>query len=669
MKKITLLILLLFFSHAGFSQWSENFDAAPAAPAAGGVWTLPSGDWNIFDNGVGTNNWRLNTAAFPAFSGANAAFINSQNIGQGNTSIDYLATPLKAIPANAQLRFQTRMTVAGNQGTIYEIRAAAAGSDPALAASYSTLIATFSEDDLSVPSSITTYLEKVVPLPASLGASAYIAFVKIYTQPTANLGGDRWLVDDVRVVQKCLDPTTLTATNIGLTSATLGWANPSGSTQWEIEIMPFTATPTGTGVLINQRPFTATQITVGNAFGAALLPGTQYKFRVRSVCTGNVTSDWSPTFAFATSLPGLTCASAIVIGSTPYSTTDNTANYADDYDVSQPAGCAEGAINYMTGNDVFYTYTPTVSGNINIKMTPTGNRTAIFVYQGCANVGVACLAGVGNTGNTVREIPSLAVTAGVEYIFVISSAAAPQTFAYTLVIQTLNCAPPTGLSATGTGPNSANLSWDTGVASSWEVFVQTAGSQVPTGAGTTTTVNSNYSVTTLTGGAGLVLGTPYQYWVRADCGNGTFSPWTGPYLFNTTSCASGCNYSFIMTDSFGDSWNGGVMNVVQNGITIAVLTGPTAAQGTAPVTVSVPLCDGPFTLVWTTAGNWPNEVGISIKNSFAQTIYTKLAGAGSPNTTLYTGSVNCSVADCLPPTNLTASSPTTNGASLNWRWN
>src|SRR5690606_28880081 len=110
--------------------------------------------------GVGTTNWGLNTAAFPAYSLPNAAFINNQFIGQGNTSIDYLATPLKPIPTNGQLRFHTRMGVGGNQGTLFEIRAAAAGSDPSVAASYTTLIASFTEADLSVPSNLTEYIEK-----------------------------------------------------------------------------------------------------------------------------------------------------------------------------------------------------------------------------------------------------------------------------------------------------------------------------------------------------------------------------------------------------------------------------------------------------------------------------------------------------------------------------
>src|SRR5690606_21566589 len=144
---ITLLAFLLLFSHMAFSQLDEIFDAAPAAPVAGGVWTLDSGEWMIFDNGVGTTNWRLNTAAFPAYSDPNAAYIANQNIGAGNTSEDYLVTPLVTMPVNPQLRFQTRMTVAGNQGTIYQIRAAAATSDPSLAASFTILVAEFSEDD------------------------------------------------------------------------------------------------------------------------------------------------------------------------------------------------------------------------------------------------------------------------------------------------------------------------------------------------------------------------------------------------------------------------------------------------------------------------------------------------------------------------------------------
>jgi gliding motility-associated-like protein len=264
----------------------------------------------------------------------------------------------------------------------------------------------------------------------------------------------------------------------------------------------------------------------------------------------------------------------------------------------------------------------------------------------------------------------LAVTAGVQYIIVISTNTAPQTVGYTLTLQTLNCAPPTNLSAVATGETggvySANLSWGNATnATSWQVFVQTSGSAMPTTAGTTTTTNTNFSVNSLTAtGAPLGLG-QYQYWVRAQCPDGTFSPWAGPFVFNTTTCSTGCNYQFVMTDSFGDGWNGNTMNVIQNGVTVATI-GSTFTAGAGPVIISVPLCPGNFQLFWNSGGTFANEVAISIVNPFGQTIYTKAAGTGTQNSLLFTGTVDCLSPLCLPPTNLTVSNITANGATLNW---
>ena len=67
----------------------------------------------------------------------------------------------------------------------------------------------------------------------------------------------------------------------------------------------------------------------------------------------------------------------------------------------------------MAGNDVFYSYTAPTTGAISINMTPTASNSGIFVYQGCSNVGVTCLAGIANTGSGVRSIPSLNVSLGI----------------------------------------------------------------------------------------------------------------------------------------------------------------------------------------------------------------------------------------------------------------
>jgi uncharacterized repeat protein (TIGR01451 family) len=231
---------------------------------------------------------------------------------------------------------------------------------------------------------------------------------------------------------------------------------------------------------------------------------------------------------------GFTCNDAIAIPLLPYQTTDDTANYADTYDINQPASCIGTSGNYMGGNDVFYSYTPTSNEVINIKMSPNASWSGIFVYDGCANLGISCLAGVANGNSALREIPQLAVLAGHTYIITISTFPSPQTVGYNLEIQNIgSCLIPTSLSTSNITDQSATVSWtNTTSASTWEVAVVLAGSAAPS-SGTTTNTNSNYSLNN------LVPNTAYRIYVRTDCGNGTFSSWSSPALFSTTpSCAT-----------------------------------------------------------------------------------------------------------------------------------
>ncbi|WP_415580454.1 fibronectin type III domain-containing protein, partial [Flavobacterium longum] len=668
MKKTTLLILTLLLSLAGFAQpaFKESFESAtPPAP----VWDLgttglgSNGQWAIFDNGVGPNqSWTINTAVTTpptVCDGVQSAYINRENIGALNTSQDFLATPLITIPANGQLRFLTRTTLTGDQGTKYKIMWAPASAAQNNPAAY-TLIQEFSESTLVAVFNVCE--EKAVSLSTVAGQQGYIAFVREYTQPDAALSGDRWLVDNVRIDSQCIDPSALAAGLITQSSAQLSWTAGAGQTQWEIAIVSFEDPLPASGTLISDNPYTATTTLPA---GVPFTPSTQYKYWVRAVCQSTFTSEWIGPFAFTMSSPGLTCASPIVVDTLPYCTTDNTANYSDSTDAEQPDNCAGTTANYMTGNDVFYSYTPTTTGAISISMTPTATFSGIFVYDGCANVGVECVAGVANSNTNIREIASLTVEAGHQYIIVISTNATPQTTGYTLCIQQLNCAPPNALSAVSTGPTSANLSWgNPGGASSWEVFVQTPGSSVPTTPGVTANTNTNFGVTELTADSiPLTLGC-YQYWVRAACGDGTFSPWAGPYQFCTTTCTSGCNYSLVMTDTFGDGWNGNTMTLTQGVSTTTI--GPTFTDGEGPVTIPVTLCDGDFTLTWNTGGNFAGEVGVSIVNNFGQTIFTHTPGTNLQGQVLYTGTVDCATPACLPPTTLTSVSSSIDSVTVSW---
>ena len=647
MKKIILRLLFIIFPILSYAQF-EGFEGATFPPNT-------AGNWLVTDNGVGTNlSWEATTSPALVYAGTKAAYMNRESIGNGNTSLDWLISPQITVPANGQLRFFTKQTLIGNNGTVYQLRVSTSPTQNLLT-SY-TIVQSWTESQLNAVYNV--YEEKAVSLNAYAGQQIYFAFVKVYAQTTpdnASTGGDRWLIDNVNIVQQCLDPTVLGASAATPTSASLNWTNNGTATAWEVEVIPAAATPTGVGVAAPTNPFIITGLT----------PGTAYKYYVRANC-GGVFSQWVGPFNFVTSPAGSICSAPITVPVLPYSSSSNTNIYGDNVDVIQgpTCGAVPASTNYIQGAEVFYSYTATFTGNLTVSMTTPEASSSLFVYNGCGLFPGTCVAGVANSGTAPRVIPSLPVIAGNTYVFVISSSTTTAIgINYTLIIQQANCTIPAALTATNIGTTSANLSWSNPSAStSWEVAIQTAGSPIPTGAGVTVATNTNYPAT------GLTAATAYQYWVRADCGGGLFSAWAGPFLFNTGTCEANekCNYTFRMIDGFGDGWNGNTMSIRQNGVTVATIGG-TFTTGAGPINILVPLCETlPFELFWNAGGLYPTEVGVSVINNFGQTLFTQLPGSGVPNTSLYTASFNCNVPACLPPTALTATAITTTGVTLGW---
>src|SRR5690606_25519783 len=162
------------------------------------------------------------------------------------------------------------------------------------------------------------------------------------------------------------------------------------------------------------------------------------QFYVRSMCAG-APSEWVGPFFFQTLPLGSICSDPISVGVLPYQALGvNTGNYGDEVDPVQGSAC--GAVpagtNYLAGHEIFYSYTAAGNGVVSITMTPGAgeNSTSLFVYQGCANVGVTCLAGVANSNASVRSL-ILNVVAGQTYIIVVSSAATNQTAVFDILIQ------------------------------------------------------------------------------------------------------------------------------------------------------------------------------------------------------------------------------------------
>ena len=512
MKKITFILCTFLITLSGSSQFGpEGFEntSGPTLP----TWTLGTGDWAVFDNAVGTTeSWNINSSvATPAivYAGANSAFMTRENIGGGNTSEDYLATPLITVPANGQLRFWTRTFTLGNQGTIYQIKVAPATANQFNPAAYN-LVQQWTEDQLTATYNL--YEQKTVSLSAFAGQQVYISFVMRYPQPAgqAGIGGDRWLVDNVDVIQQCLVPTTLTATAITATSASLSWANPSGATSWEIEVLPAANAPTGVGVIYSgPLPYVVT--------GLSSL--TQYKYLVRARCSATNFSPYSAAFNFTTAAGPVACGG----------------NYLDVGGLTGP---------YLANTNSTVTICPSAANpTFQVTVTFTSFDTeatwdGMYVYDGNSAAAPLLSSGnlAGNAGGPLNTpgafwgttIPgpftSSAPNGCLTFVFKSDSS-----FQNSGWVSNITCNPPptcpkpTALVRSNLTATTMQLAWTSNsTATTWQILRLPCGSPLPTAAsaGFITATTNPFTIT------GLTPDTCYDFYVRGVCGPADLSLWS-----------------------------------------------------------------------------------------------------------------------------------------------
>ena len=141
-------------------------------------------------------------------------------------------------------------------------------------------------------------------------------------------------------------------------------------------------------------------------------------------------------------------------------------------------------------------------------------------------------------------------------------------------------------------------------------------------------------------------GTGSMFWYASPTGG---TPVQSPP--QTPIPATSCAYTFNLTDSFGDGWNGATMQIL-NGATVVATIGTAFTTGFT-ATQTVTLQSGTtYTLFWNAAGAYPEEVGVAVVNPAAVTIYTMAPVFPNPNvnTTLTTIIADCSAA---PPSGVT----------------
>jgi len=174
-----------------------------------------------------------------------------------------------------------------------------------------------------------------------------------------------------------------------------------------------------------------------------------------------------------------------------------------------------------------------------------------------------------------------------------------------------------------TPPSSATFIFDGPVTYTWSSSETTSNISVSPNVTTTYSLtvadNSCSSTSTVTVGV-------YTPPVVTASNNGPIC--NGATTNLTTNLPSGSTiYTFHLTDSYGDGWNGALMEVRQ-GSTVVTTLGSSFTTGTSqdvPVTLNTNV---PYSLVYTTTGSWPSEVGIQVIDNLGVTVSTTSAGTG-----------------------------------------
>lgn len=259
------------------------------------------------------------------------------------------------------------------------------------------------------------------------------------------------------------------------------------------------------------------------------------------------------------------------------------------------------SITYATGSNTVYSYGTIIWIDFNNDMEFSDDE---IVYTGTSTEGSG---GVPQVLDATITIPATQATgdyrmriAGADsyfdsYIGGSTSANHSACFSsnysvchdYTLrVLEAPSCLTPTNVEVTYTGGTTATIGW-TGDAEAWNMRVN--------GVDVNGVITNPYTLT------GLELATTYSVEVQANCGANGTSEWSTPVNFTTDFCLpeNMCEITFELTDTYGDSWNGNYISVVD------VLTNTEFAQltnedlnGTDGYgenelnTINLPVCDG-----------------------------------------------------------------------------
>ncbi|MBR4646756.1 MAG: fibronectin type III domain-containing protein [Bacteroidales bacterium] len=389
----------------------------------------------------------------------------------------------------------------------------------------------------------------------------------------------------------CPRPTHLEVTATTPTSVTLEWVASGEEPSWNIEYGPAGFTQgNGTVDVATTNPFTVDNLTTG----------TTYDFYVQADCGSGDESEWT----------GPVSATP---GSYNMPVTGQHSITACDLIIFDDGGLNG---NYSVSCESYLTIYPEVTGNL-ISIQGTVNTEAnydyLYIYDGADATGTL-LGTFNGQGLTVPELTSS--TGPLTLHFHSDASVTYSGFQLTVSCISNTCPKPTDLIVSNINMNSADLAWTPGGdETSWNVEYKESSDATWT---MVTSSTASYQLT------GLTAGTNYNVRVQADCGDETSQYLTASFSTPLCDVTDQCTYTFILTDGYGDGWNGASLTVKQNNEVVSVLEANNHGGGNVASvdTVTVNLCDGASTSLEWTSGSYDDEAGFSLIGPDGTQIYT-----------------------------------------------
>lgn len=417
----------------------------------------------------------------------------------------------------------------------------------------------------------TTWQEYVIPFNAYSGTDQFIAIK--HGLGTTN---QYIYIDDFKweAIPTCPWPTALQSSNVQAFQATFAWTEMGSATSWDIEYGPSGHTP-GTGTIVSgvtTNPYTVT----------GLNGTTVYQFYVRADCGGGDVSSWTGPITVTTAcapittLPWTEGFESVTIPAFPLCwfkengdwITTNNAN--STYDADARTGTQFLRDAYSATNEFMWTpgFELTAGQSYDFSFWWAGDNIAgwtgdVFyntsqVSTGATQLGSSFVTGTTTTTKTYKE-ETYTFTPAISgvYYFAVRVNCPTSTPWYLSFddfsfMQSPSCTKPASLVTSGVQDVQLNLGWtETGTATTWDIEYGPVGHTPGTGTIISGVTTNPYTVT------GLSALTAYQFYVRADCGGGDLSIWTGPVSVTTTcSMVSSFfeNFDAVTTPNFPACW-------------------------------------------------------------------------------------------------------------------